>query len=136
LTFPGGGESVDPRVSSSPLPVENKSLDTILLESIDRVFSLVGEPAKSTIYSTLRDKYDVPFDEIPFKVEKFSKALTETFGSNAVIFERQIIQLMNEEIERLGREPMVGDNLVDIMKNNQQGVQPGRNRSGNIRLND
>jgi uncharacterized protein with von Willebrand factor type A (vWA) domain len=124
-----------PVASSASDEAAKKNLDTILLESIDQVFSLVGEPAKSTIYSTLKEKHNVPFDEIPFKIEEFSKALKETFGSNAAIFEQQIIQVMSSEIEKLAMEPLIGDNLIDIMKNHRQSFQQ-KNRSPKIRLND
>jgi len=63
-----------------------------LLEAVDMAFYSLFDSQKENIYSYLSKCYKINKQEIPHNVEKFAKALEETFGQSAQLIEVEIMK--------------------------------------------
>ena len=70
----------------------NGDFEKTLLEAVDIAFSSLFDSQKENIYSYLSKCYKINKQEIPHNVEKFAKALEETFGQSAQLIEVEIMK--------------------------------------------
>ncbi len=71
---------------------------TILLDSIDEALSSLGQNVKVSIYFHLENKFSVPKEDIPDRVEDFSNALEQIFGQASKQLEILIIKHLHQKI--------------------------------------
>ncbi len=71
---------------------KTENFEQLFLESIDDVFSLLGESAKHVVYFHLEKTFKLNKQDIPNKIEKFIHALESIFGTGAKIIEIQIMK--------------------------------------------
>jgi hypothetical protein len=76
------------RESTQPNPRFRK----LLLEAIDEALSSLGDSVKQAIYFHLEKTFNLKKQEIPDKIEEFTKALEEIFGLGAKLLEIRIIK--------------------------------------------
>lgn len=72
--------------------------EKILLESIDESLLQLGELCRKATYYCLEKGFEMKKHEIPVKINRFSFALEEIFGSGAKILEIRIMKLINSKI--------------------------------------
>jgi hypothetical protein len=71
---------------------------TILLDSIDEALSSLGQNVKLSIYFHLENKFSVPKEDIPDRIEDFSNALEQIFGLASKQLEILIIKHLHQKI--------------------------------------
>jgi len=76
----------------------NKKFETILLEAIDEAFSILGERVKVSLYFHLEDKFTIPKQDIPYRIDDFSDTLEQIFGAAATSIQILIMKKLNEKI--------------------------------------
>jgi hypothetical protein len=54
--------------------------DEILLEALDITLSVYGEKTRSAFYDHFKKAYNISKDEIPKRIEEFSRGLEDLFG--------------------------------------------------------
>ena len=74
-------------------PVDCSEFDSVLLEAIDEALSVYGESTKSALYEYLTKAFRLPKRRIPTRIDEFSRALEELFGSGSKSLE--ILVMMN-----------------------------------------
>ena len=77
----------------------DKKFEQILLDSIDEAFSTLGENAKTSIYFYLEKKLLIAKQEIPHRVDDFSDALEQIFGSGAQHLEILFMKNLHAKLE-------------------------------------
>ena len=60
-----------------------KKFENVLLETIDQAFSTLGENVKKSIYFHLNQKFMITKQDIPYRIDDFSDALEQIFGTGA-----------------------------------------------------
>ena len=83
-----------------------KAFQKCLLEAVDAAFSSLGDSAKQSIYYHLENKFMIPRDEIPCRVEDFEIGLEKIFGVGTRFLE---VLIMKKLYENIGPE-------MDILK--------------------
>ena len=79
-------------------PVNDGSLgqfDLLLIESIDEVFTTLGEPCKNGIYARLEHNHSMTKHQIAPRIEEFSKILHKIFGLSASLLEIKFIKALH-----------------------------------------
>ena len=71
---------------------------TILIDSIDEALSSLGQNVKVSIYFHLENKFSVPKEDIPDRIEDFSNALEQIFGQASKQLEILIIKHLHQKI--------------------------------------
>ena len=71
-------------IQSEPLKTK---FETVVTETIDDILSAFGNKNKQAIYRHLENNYDVKKEAIPLKIEDFTRALEQTFGSVGKLIE-------------------------------------------------
>jgi hypothetical protein len=66
-------------------------------QAVNDIFSALGENTKQAIYRHLKKTYGLSKDEIPNKIEVFSKAMEETLGSAGKLIEIKIIEKLHSQ---------------------------------------
>jgi hypothetical protein len=91
-------EVLSPCVSFS-LINEHPEIDfeTAVGQAVNDTLSALGENTKQAIYSHLKKAYGLNKDEIPNKIEVFSKAVEETLGSVGKLIEIKIIEKLHSQ---------------------------------------
>ncbi|MEM1563624.1 MAG: hypothetical protein QW161_02995 [Candidatus Bathyarchaeia archaeon] len=107
-----------------------KSFDKILLEAVDEALGSLGESAKQSIYYHLEEKFKIPREEIPKRVEDFAEGLEKIFGVGARFLE---ILIMKRLYDRIGkplewdeRKEFVFVNYIEAAKRSFKKVKPKR----------
>jgi hypothetical protein len=77
-----------------------KSFEEILLEAVDEALASLGESAKQSIYYHLEERFKIPREEIPNRVEDFAEGLEKIFGMGARFLE---ILIMKKLYDRIGK---------------------------------
>ena len=77
-----------------------KSFEEILLEAVDEALASLGESAKQSIYYHLEEKFKIPQEEIPNRIEDFVEGLEKIFGIGARFLE---ILIMKKLYDRIGK---------------------------------
>jgi hypothetical protein len=81
------------------------SFEETLTQSIDEVFSALGEEKKHGIYRMLKTRFDLAKSEIPRNIEPFADALKFIFGNAALLIEAKIIRTLHEKNKSLKFKP-------------------------------
>jgi hypothetical protein len=66
-------------------------------KAVNDILTALGENTKQVIYSHLKNSYGLSKDEIPGKIETFSTAIEETFGSVGKLIEIKIIEKLHSQ---------------------------------------
>ena len=77
---------------------EYENFDQLLLEAIDEGLAGLGEAGKASIYIHLEGLFNIRKQEIPNKLDDFSKALQRIFGLGAHQLEILIIKNLHEKV--------------------------------------
>ena len=85
--------------------------EKVLFESIDESLMQLGELCQKATYYYLEKGFEIKKHEIPTKIDKFSAALEEIFGSGAKILEIQIMSLLNDKIDYASKHDYKQDDL-------------------------
>ncbi len=75
-----------------------KVFGALLLEAIDQAFSTLGQNVKFSIFFHLENKFSLPKQDIPDRVEDFSNAVEKIFGKGSAPLEILIMKFLNEKI--------------------------------------
>jgi hypothetical protein len=75
-----------------------KMFDKMLLRAVDDAFSSLGDSAKESVYFHLEYKFHVAREEIPSRIEDFSRGLERIFGQGAQFLEILIMKRVYEEM--------------------------------------
>ena len=67
----------------------------VLTQAIEDVFSTLGKVNKQAIYLLLKNNFGINEKEIPYKIEDFSKAINQIFGSASKLIEIKIIERLH-----------------------------------------
>lgn len=78
---------------------EEESFKQVLREAIDEGLGVLGESAKLAIYYHVYRRTFVSQEEIPEKLEDFTRALHHIFGIGATVIERQIAAQLYRKLE-------------------------------------
>jgi hypothetical protein len=71
-----------------------------LQEAIDEALSTLGEEGKQAVYHHLERKYNLPKEEIPYRIERFSEVLETLFGTAAKILQTLIMKYLFKRIRQ------------------------------------
>jgi hypothetical protein len=66
---------------------ERANFDRLLLEAIDETLSCLGESSKTEVYRHLETAFNIKKEEIPNRIDDFSKALESLFGLGVRVLE-------------------------------------------------
>ena len=80
-------------------PKSNQELDSIILETIDDVLSLLGESPKKEIYFHLWKDFRINREEIPDNLANFSDALGKLLGEGAKLLEINFMKKLQTKIK-------------------------------------
>jgi len=72
------------------------SFEKLLLEAVDKGFSLFGNLSSEVIYLHLEEAFNINKHEIPYKIEEFVNAIEEIFGFGANILQIQILKHLHK----------------------------------------
>jgi hypothetical protein len=79
--------------------VEIDEFNRLLLEVVDEVFSMLGEPAKQVVYKHLEKKFKIRREDIPNEIWMFSRAVEKLFGAGARLIEINIMRRLYEKTD-------------------------------------
>jgi len=71
-----------------------------LQESVDEALSTLGEEGKQAVYNYLEKNHNLPKEEIPYRIEKFSEALETLFGTASKILQTLIMRYLFKRIRQ------------------------------------
>ena len=77
---------------------KQRKFDESLSEAIDETLTSMGTPIKNTIYFNLENHFNIPKNEIPQHIDKFTNFLYKTFGLGASLFEIKCIEHLHSKI--------------------------------------
>jgi hypothetical protein len=78
-----------------------RDFNELLLEAIDAALSCLGESAKNAIYFCLEEKFNLPKNEIPYRLEDFACALEETFKDGSKCLEVLFLKYLNGKLSAI-----------------------------------
>jgi len=80
--------------------MSKEQFDKLLLEAIDEGLSTIGDSSKQAIYFYLEKSFKVKKNEIPYRIDDFTRAIEKIFGLGAGFLE---ILIMRNLYEKVGR---------------------------------
>ena len=83
--------------------------ETIMLETVDEIFSSFGRLCKQAIYFQLENAFKIKKHEIPFKIEGFANAIEQIFGVGAEFIELKMIETLHEKTPNFMYSPQIED---------------------------
>jgi hypothetical protein len=83
----------------SQQPISLISFEMVVMESIDEVFSTLGENVKQAMYSYLENNYGMKKDQIPSMIDDFTTAVESLFGDAAKLVELKIIEKVQGRVK-------------------------------------
>jgi hypothetical protein len=83
--------------------------ETILLVTVDEVFSSFGARCKKALYVQLEKAFKVKKHEIPAKLPEFARAIEQIFGAGAKFIELRIIATLHEKTPNFIYSPSMED---------------------------
>ena len=87
-------------MSQQPIsPTTNTSFEIAVTESIDEVFTTLGENVKQAMYSYLKNRYNMRKEQIPSMIEDFTNAIESIFGDAAKLVELKIIEKLQGKVK-------------------------------------
>ena len=75
-----------------------KKFNEYLSEAIDEALTSLGAPVKNAVYFQLDNNFDIPKNEIPNQIEKFSCIIHKIFGLGASRLEIKFIKNLHSKI--------------------------------------
>ena len=78
---------------------EGKKFELVLLETVDEALLTLGENVRKTIYFHLQQKFLIPKQDIPLKIDDFSDALEQIFGLGARPLEILIMVKLHQKVK-------------------------------------
>ncbi len=91
-----------------------REFDQLLLEAIDDGLSVLGEEPRSAFYQFLATMHALPREDIPEKVEEFSKGLKKALGGAYPVVQRIILRKLFQKLGYSFHES-AGLELVDYV---------------------
>ena len=85
--------------------------EKILLESVDESLSHLGELCQLATHFYLEKGFNIRKYEIPHKIDEFTVAMEEIFGSGAEVLEIQIMKLLNDKVNQISELDYKQDDL-------------------------
>jgi hypothetical protein len=79
-------------------PSLNRSFGELLLEAVDEVLSSLGDSPRQAIYYYLKEVFNLSKQDIPHRIDDFSRAIEEIFGSGARFLEIEIMKRLYEKV--------------------------------------
>ena len=76
-----------------------ENFDTALLESIDEVFTALGESVKQAVYNYIENKHGIRKQQIPRMIDGFTIAIESIFGEAAKLVELKIIEKLQGKVK-------------------------------------
>ena len=89
-------------------PREN-SFETAILDAVDESFAPFGSFGKQVIYLNLENTFKIKKQEIPYKIEEFTNAIEQIFGTGAKLIEIRIIEALHERNQDFTHFPKKGE---------------------------
>lgn len=89
--------------------MQKSSVEETLIEAVDSVFSLLGEPCKHSFYVHLRNSYNMRKREIPQRIDDFAEALEAIFGPGAKLIEIEIMKAFFNKVRAFTYSPKQED---------------------------
>lgn len=74
----------------------DKDFQKLFLEAVDDAFSSLGDSARHAIYFHLENKFKMPREEIPQRLEDFEDGLEKIFGAGTMFLEILIMKKLYE----------------------------------------
>ena len=75
------------------------SFGELVMETVDTVFSSLGESCKQAVYFHLKNRYNISRENIPERIEDFFDALEGIFGLGAKLIEIEIMKLLFSKVQ-------------------------------------
>jgi hypothetical protein len=75
------------------------TFDLAVIESIDEVFTNLGENVKEAMYSYLEIRYSMQKEQIPSMIDEFTDAVESLFGEAAKLVELKIIERIQGRVK-------------------------------------
>jgi hypothetical protein len=75
------------------------NFETAVTETIDEVFTVLGENVKRAVYIYLENNYGIKKEQIPRKIEDFSAAIESIFGEAAKLVELKIMEKLQGKVK-------------------------------------
>ncbi len=96
------------------------AFDYALLETLDDVFSSLGEVCKQEIYRQLDKKYGLSRQTIPKNIQTFTNAIEEIFGEGSFFLEIKIMLLLHNKVQDfkyyIGNEELSFSNYLENLQ--------------------
>jgi hypothetical protein len=89
-------------------PSEN-SFETAILDAVDESFAPFGRFGKQVIYLHLENTFKIKKQAIPYKIQEFSDAIEQIFGTGAKLIEIRIIEALHERNQNFVHFPKKGE---------------------------
>jgi len=97
-----------------------KSFEEILLEAVDEALASLGDSAKQSIYYHLEEKFKIPREEIPNRIEDFVEGLEKIFGIGArfleILIMKKLYDCIGKPLEWDERKEFVFVNYVEAAR--------------------
>jgi hypothetical protein len=108
--------------------------ETILLETVDEIFSSLGSLCKKAIYYQLDQTFKIKKYEIPEKIPQFARAIEQIFGAGAKFIEMKIIATLHEKAPNFMYSPSMEDLMFEEYVESMRRFFLITNCTGNNRL--
>jgi len=76
-----------------------KKFNDYLIEAVDEALTTLGEPVKNTVYFQLENSFNIPKNEIPDQIDKFTNIMHKIFGLGASRLEIKFIKNLYSKIK-------------------------------------
>lgn len=93
---------------ANPKSKNNKrkaNFEKLLTDTVENVFSSLGESCKQTIYFHLENHYNINKRDIATRIEDFAEALEEMFGTAATLIEIKIMRELFSKVQTFKYSP-------------------------------
>ena len=84
------------------------SFETAILDAVDAGFAPFGRFGKQVIYIQLENTFKIKKQEIPYKIEEFTDAIEQIFGTGAKLIEIKILEALHERNQDFMHFPKKG----------------------------
>ncbi len=74
-------------------------LDNTILEAVDESLALFGDSVRKNIYLRLQNDYCIEKQHIPSKINEFTLAIEEIFGTGAKLIEMKIMETLHAKMQ-------------------------------------
>lgn len=110
----------------SPLVREPEVVfEAAVVKAVNDILSALGESAKQAIYTHLKNTYGISKDDIPSKIEAFSNAIEETFGTVGKVIEIKIIERLHSQYVDFRYAPKNGElDFVEYVTHLRNRLEP------------